>query len=271
MIDNFNHLNLFDANCMLGRMIAPRPDFPLSVRQLLTVMNSFGIAEALVYHAQSIQYNPSHGNKTLMGEIAGSSRLHAAWVLSPSHAGDFPDEESIVREMLSYNVKAARLFPAADNHNFSLKPYCVNKLLSRLENAGIPLFIDQNQIGWDDLHDICRNYPDLQLALCRVNYRVDRFLYPLLELFKNLHIELSHYHGHRGIESLVERFGAGRFLFGSNLPYYSPGSAIAMLAYARLEQSEKQLIAGENLRTLLNRKKIKNEHTGPRPLGTAHR
>ena len=280
MTDDIKNLHLFDSNCMLGRMIAPKPGFPESARQLLAVMDSFGIAEALVYHTQSKQYDPIHGNESLMEEIEGLSRphaarLHAAWVLLPSHTGEFPDEfpdeDSLLRQMLARNVKAARLFPAADNHNYSLKPYCAEKLLHALENAKMPLFIDQNQIGWDDVHDLCRDYPGLPLVLSAVGYRVDRFLYPLLERFGNLHVELSHYYGHRGIEALVERFGAGRFLFGTNLPYYSPAAAIAILAYARLEPSDRQLIAAGNLSTLLNRKTVKHEHPGPRPLGTAHR
>ena len=40
MIEN---LELFDANCMLGRIIAPKPGFPLSVDELLAVMDDFGI------------------------------------------------------------------------------------------------------------------------------------------------------------------------------------------------------------------------------------
>ena len=98
MTDDANKLYLFDANCMLGRTIAPKPGFPQNVRQLLAVMDRFGIAEAAVYHAQSLQYDAAHGNAALTAEIEGIERLHAVWVLLPDHTGEFPDADVLFRD-----------------------------------------------------------------------------------------------------------------------------------------------------------------------------
>lgn len=253
MSTDVKSLNLFDANCMLGRTIAPKAGFPLAVDELLEVMDHFEIAEALVYHAMGKEFHPADGNLVLLDEIAQSDRLHPMWVVMPSHTGELPDEETLVGQMLSKNVRAARVFPHADCHNFSLRQWGSGKLLRALETARIPLFVDQEQIDWDALHDLCRHHPELPLVITSLGYRLDRLLYPLCERFNNLHVELSSYCGHRGIEDLTERFGAERLLFGTRLPHFTPGSAVAVLSYAGISQTDKRLIAGDNLRNLLRR------------------
>ncbi|OHB80988.1 MAG: hypothetical protein A2V98_05350 [Planctomycetes bacterium RBG_16_64_12] len=258
-ISRVKDLDLFDSNCMLGRIIAPKPGFPLSVGEVLSVMDEFEIAEALVYHAMSKEYHPADGNRVLLDEIAhdqpsvGARRLHPMWVVMPSHTGEFPDARELVDEMVAQGVRAARVFPHPDRHNFSLKHWVSEKLLQELEAKSIPLFVDQEEIDWDTVHDLCRRYPKLPLVLTNVGYRANRFLYPLCEKFANLHIELSNYCGHRAVEALVERFGAQRLLFGTRLPYFTPGSAIGVLNYAGISESQRKLIAGDNLRNLLER------------------
>ena len=244
-------LRLFDANCMLGRIIAPKEGFPLSVEDLLRVMDDFQIAEALVYHAMSKEYHPRDGNRVLLDEIAGAGRLHPMWVVMPSHTGEFPPEKDLVEEMLAAGVKAARVFPHPDRHNFSLGHWAAEGLLSSLEQSKIPLFVNQDEIDWDTVHELCQRHPGLPLVLTSVGYRVNRYLYPLWDKFANLHIDLSSYCGHRGIEDVVERFGAARLLFGTRLPYFTPGSAIGMLSYAAISEADKKQIAGGNLKNLL--------------------
>lgn len=109
MTNRIKDLRLFDANCMLGRIIAPKPGFPLSTSELLSVMDDFEIAEALVYHAMSKEYHPDEGNLTLLEEVASSDRLHPMWVVMPSHTGEFPQEDQLVADMLAQNVKAVGL------------------------------------------------------------------------------------------------------------------------------------------------------------------
>jgi len=64
-------------------------------------------------------------------------------------------------------------------------------------------------------------------------------------------VETSMYVGHRQLEEFGRTFGAERLLFGTNLPYYTPGAALAVLAYARLSEAERARVAGGNLKLLL--------------------
>jgi hypothetical protein len=244
-------IGFFDSNCLLGRVSVSKSGFVHRSDQLLDVIDYFGIDDALVYHARSKESHPADGNKSLLDEIKGSKRLHPQWVLLPSHTGEFPTENEVVKKMVSLGVRAARIFPHQERSNFSISDWCAGALFAALSRRRIPLFIDSDEINWESVHNICERYPNLPLVLTNVGYRIDRYLYPLFERFKNLYVEISGYCAAGGIEEAVRRFGAERFLFGTRLPFFTPAVAVSMVLYSKISDSEKQLIAGENLRRLL--------------------
>lgn len=246
-------LNFFDCNCMLGRFGVPQPGSYFTVEELLQQMDYFGIAEALVYHSLAKEYSPDFGNKLLMREIAGHHRLHACWILLPHHTGEMPPPPRLIEEMKEHNVRAVRLFPAAEHHRFSLSDWALGELYESLEEWRIPLFIGSEQIDWDQVYNLCRAHPDLPLIISEVRYEENRHLYPLFEKFANLFIDLAWYPVHQGIETICHRFGAERLLFGSKAPVFTPGPALAMVNYADISRQEKEQIAGRNLRRLLAR------------------
>jgi len=49
----------------------------------------------------------------------------------------------------------------------------------------------------------------------------------------------------------VDQFGPDRAIYGSRLPLYTPGTALGVIASARIRDEAKIAIAGGNLRRLL--------------------
>ena len=80
--------------------------------------------------------------------------------------------------------------------------------------------------------------PKLRLVLTNVTFRIDRNLYPLLSRCENLWVETSGYKPFCGLTEICRDFGAHRLLFGSGMPVSSCASAVALLAYAELEEDE---------------------------------
>jgi predicted TIM-barrel fold metal-dependent hydrolase len=111
----------------------------------------------------------------------------------------------------------------------------------------------REDIEWDSLAQLLGNFPRLQVLLLETGYRADRYLFPLFKQNPNLYIDTSTYVAHRQLESLVEKFGPDRLLFGSRLPLYTAGAALAVLASARISEQAKLSIAGGTLRRLLGR------------------
>jgi predicted TIM-barrel fold metal-dependent hydrolase len=164
---------------------------------------------------------------------------------------------ALVRQALSEGIRAVRLFPRL--HRFSLAEWSADELFAEVEQHRIPVLLDFGRTHWaEDVVDygqvarICATFPGLPLVLTREGIGSVRHLYPLLERFPNLHLDISYYQASGGLADIARRFGARRLLFGTGLPEYSGGPAIAMVCYADLSEEDKRRIAGDNLRNLLS-------------------
>lgn len=245
-------LRFFDCNCSLGRLAIPQPGSPGTTVELIAEMNYFGIERALVYHGTARDADPMAGNRLLLKDIADHDRrLASCWIVLPHHTDEMPRPEELVAEMCSAEVRAARIFPAKRGQHWSLSPWSAGPLCGALETARIPLFVGFDQITWDAIHRIASSHPALPIVVTGVRYEELRNIYPLLEALPNFHIDTSWIVVHFGLEDLVARFGAERFLFGTGLPAFSAGPALTHLLYAELVDREKALIASGNLERLL--------------------
>jgi predicted TIM-barrel fold metal-dependent hydrolase len=260
-VTNFAHSEverwgLLDANCRLGPSNLTTERAPSSIGQLRAEMDRCGIAEALVYHSLAAAYEPSFGNERLLEEIAEFPGLYACWVLIPGESSAFRGSLHPFSEILQSKLQAVRVFPK--RHRVSLSSWSADGLLQELAAHNVPLFLDFDRAHWaddpvdyDQVSRICETFPALPVVLVREGIGSTRYLYPLLERFDNLHIEISYYQASGGLEEITRRFGAGHLLFGTGLPDYSAGPAISMLLLSGLSQEEKRLIGGDNLRKLL--------------------
>ena len=244
-------LKFFDCNCSVGRVIYPHlTDIP-DAKGLLREMQTAGIEEALVYHIVARDGYPPDGNSMLMEEIKDFEELHPAWVVLPHHTGEMSPPEELLRQMKKNNVKAVRVYPKLNYHSFSISEWCVGELLSALEEERIPLILDMETVTWEDVNTILVNHQQLPVIAAACTYRNNRYIYPLLEKHENLFIELSRFMGAGAIEDVVKRFGSRPLLFGTNMPQYAGAAVVSLLTYTDIDEKDKQVIAGANLRNLL--------------------
>jgi len=254
-------IDLFDCNAMVGmpsstNRYARNPECVYKARDLISIMDHYGIKCALVSHAICEENGPTPGNEILLSDIKEYDRFYPCWVLLPNHTGELGDLKAFVRRMVETGVRAAKIYPV--NHHFSLSEWCIGDLLSELEEYHIPLLMDFNElhykeekIQWDKIYEICKNHKNLPVILLRVGCYVNRSLFPLFERFENLHIDISYFQVNDGIEIICEKFGAHHLLFGTGLPVFSPAAPISMLMYSGISMEEKRMVGGENLQRLL--------------------
>jgi predicted TIM-barrel fold metal-dependent hydrolase len=235
--------NVFDANVRVGHS-GVHGELALEAPELAAEMDRFGIKRALASHFAAEEYDTEEGNKALTRDADEfAARLTPAWAA-------LPDSDSI-RKLAARQPAAVRLFFGALKHNFSSAPWCAGELFEYLQaNAILPL-IAREDIEWNSLASILENFPRLPVLLLESGYRADRYLFPLLQRHPNLYFDSSTYVAHRQLEAFVERFGPDRLVFGSRLPLYTPGAALAVLATARIPDEARLLIAGGNLRRLI--------------------
>lgn len=239
-------MEYFDCNALVGVLGSDPEGVELSTAGLLEEMGRYEIRQALVASTAELEYNAQAGNRFLAREIAAHPNLFPLYALTPD-----PGALEEVAALLPSRPFAALLLPDVQHHNFSLREWCAGPLLAELERHRIPVFLRSALAGWEEVEAVLEAHPKLPVVVTHPGYRADRYIYPLARRYPRLFIETSMYVGHRQLEEFAGNFGAARLLFGTNLPYYTPGAAVAVLAYARLNAADRARVAGGNLHELL--------------------
>jgi hypothetical protein len=232
--------NVFDANVRLGPS-GLHGELALGAAGLLEEMDRFGIRRALVSSFPAEEYNAEDGNDLLAAEA--HDRFVPAWAALPE----------LLPGLARRNPAAVRLAFGVKKHNFSPSPWCSGELYDYFEANSILTLILREDIEWDSLDRLLGGFPRLPVLLLETGYRAERYLFPLFKQHENLYVDTSTLLAHRQLESMVEKLGPERLLFGSRLPLYTPGAALGVLATARISDEARLAIAGGTLRRLLGR------------------
>ncbi len=244
-------IQFFDCNMMLGMRSTIKPGAIYKTDDIVKVMEQCNIKEAAVYHCSALEYHPADGNGRLMEEIKGNASFYPVWVLLPGATGEFESGRQLLDSLKSNNVKLARIFPSVQRHNFSISKWNCGELFDLLNGSRIPLLVDINDFTWDGLVEMAQSCKDMPIIFTRVGYRSDRNLYKILEKHENVYLETSSYKEFYGIEKITAVFGAERLLFGSDMPVFSAGAAVTLITHAQISPEEKEMIAGKNLKKLM--------------------
>jgi hypothetical protein len=175
----------------------------------------------------------------------------AAWTglpLLPGEDGPLPGVGAVPEK-----VKAARIFPKT--HNFPLAAWCIGGLCEWLASRRMPLFIWHTELDWKSMYELARAFPKLQIVVETQTQKIlyhTRPLFALMRDCRNVRLELSNFAGQGFIEYAVREFGAERLIFGSFLPVNDPLVPMGMVLDAKISEAEKALIAGGNLRRIVN-------------------
>lgn len=245
-------LRFFDANIWLGR---PQ-GFPLAKElapdRINEVLADRLLTGGLISHWRGRVVSAQDGNEALLRALERlEETLFAVWTalpLFPAESGPLPGNAQ-----LATKVRAARIFPRS--HHFSLAPWCIGSLCEWLAGRRMPLFIWHTELDWNSLHTLARAFPALRIV---VETQAQKILYHTRPLFalmrdcRNVLVEISNFAGTGFIEYAVRQFGAERLIFGSFLPMSDPFVPMGMVLDAEIPERDKALIAGENLRHLIN-------------------
>lgn len=265
---------LWDINCMIGRW--PTSEFDVhDLPGLLAHMDRLGIERAVVSHSHAWQYDPAAGNARLMDELsrleAGQrARLEPCWAVVPPATGELGTPAELAAALADHGVRVVRLFPR--DHNYSLSAPDAAELLSLLAERRTVALVDLDQTSCEEIERVAAAHPALPLVVCRPGYRVLRRLAGVLARRPNCFLDLSYFGSHQGVEWLVERFGAGRLLFGTGAPLVDAGGAVTRVMLAGVAPADRAAIAWRNLEALLGaRDNLQMTAAGDSPAAQARR
>ncbi len=246
-------MHIIDAACGIGPWSKRQRLQPWRPEEILRELDHFGIDRALVYAnsaAHSGGWAPD-GNRYVLEQAAAQPRFIPAMTLAP-HSLERGGELDQFRMLADHDVRAVWLRPQAAGQAHGIWPWLIGDICAYCSARRLPVFMDVDSLTPNDLHQFCAAFPELRLVLTGNSYSDNFWLFRLLELHPGLHVCLAHFHiPPLGPGDFVRRFGAGRLLFGSGLPLFTPGGMLAHVQYADITDAEKAMIFGGNLERLM--------------------
>ncbi len=244
-------LELLDAGLWLG---APS-GFPLAAEataeSLRADMTLYGLRGGLVSHWRGVTESAQAGNESVtQASIPWDEHLHAVWTglpLGPGQSGPLPGQD-----IAPPSLRAARIFP--HSHNFLTADWCLGGLCRWLQERAMPLVIQHTEIDWPDLHQLACAHPELPIILEGQTRKLlyhTRTLFALLHECPNVRVELSNFVAQGLLEFAVAQVGPERLIFGSFWPVNDPLVPIGLILDADIPWEHKKMVAGDNLRRLL--------------------
>lgn len=241
----------FDASLWLGRPEGFPLARELSPAELADTMSSRFVKGGLVSHWQGKTVSAQDGNRAL-ADAAGELEvdLYLVWTglpLYPAEAGPVPGAEP-----LPDRVRAVRIFPRT--HRYPPADWMLGSLCEFLAGRRLPLMIWHTEADWPGVRELALAHPDLTLVIESQYQKILYHTRPLLALMAecpNVLVETSNLVGAGLIEHMVREFGPRRLLYGSFLPVSDPLVPLGMILDADITEADKALIAGGNLRRLV--------------------
>ena len=240
----------FDANVVVGR---PRkvPLFtPLATpEEFDSYLDAQNLCGALIWHWSQTETHVSSGNALVEDYVNVSRNRFACRTLLPPAT---EEPTGLANGLSDLSPGAVRLFP--ESHRYAMNRVAWDDLLDQLTERRIPVLLStEHGVGWGLMYDLLRDYPELTCVICDVGvWSMDRYTYPLLKAYPNVHVEtsmLSIEDG--GVEEMVKRFGAERLVFGTGFPKRYSEAAMLQLTHADIGDDDRQAIAADNMLRLV--------------------
>lgn len=241
-------IDYFDSNVCIGKRGLKHALSMWKTEDVLDTMERCSVGCALVYAGWAKDNSPRYGNEWLYEELKKYDRLFGCYTVLPNQAGDFYDPHPMIDDIRRKNMAACRMFPRT--HGYLPDERTMGGVFNALEREKLPLFTDAGEIDFPALSSILKSHPDLTVILSGLSWSQERMLYPLMDEFSNLCVDLSALQSNRIIEMLYERYGAERIIFGSGMPMKSLGAARGLIDYGEIPLEAKIKIAGGNLSDL---------------------
>lgn len=239
-----------DVNSGVGRMSRREKGIPYKVETLLNEMNYCRVHASVIYSNVARDYAFTKGNFELVDDVKKSTRLYGIATVIPDIQYELDEGWEYYDWLLDQGIKGFKVYPKTLNHGFDA--FNIEKLAFYMTDKGIPLVTEIGETDWKDLRSILIAFPELKVLLCNTSWATNRYLFPLMEKFKNLHFEISSNQTNDILDICKKHFGIERIHFGSNYPHRILGGIKSLVEYSGLKEDEKDMVAYKNAARLFN-------------------
>ncbi|MGD7707632.1 amidohydrolase family protein [Microlunatus sp. Y2014] len=238
-------IELIDVDCQLGVL----PDAPTQIAgpaDLAAVQRRLHISGSVLAAVSAWLHDPATGNAETLELAAQVPGARPAVLITPPLRG----EPSVLDSPAWRSAVLATAAPAW--HGWALHDPALDPIYRAMNRIRRPLRISALQASWSSLERFASTWPGIPLLVGEIGYRTLRELAGVLDRHSSVHVVLSNFSAHQGLEWLVSEFGSGRVLFGSGTPWQELGAAVARLRWSGLDRTDLVAIAHGNARRLLS-------------------
>lgn len=240
----------FDGFTQIGPRRYKHPAEKWKLEELIADMDYCSIAGAMVSSTLSVYYDAMYSNLELSDRIKKYPNLFAIWNVLPHYTGEFPEPVALEGKMKEHDIRAVTICPLSNGWDW--KAVTSKPLLKLLSKNKVLTIITAAELGgWENVNVFLSQYLELPVLLIGASWIEQRYLVPLVEVYKNLHISFDHFQIHQGLETLCKAGHADQLVFASNAPVMSVGAHRTYIDYAEISDDHKKKIQGGNLKRLL--------------------
>lgn len=226
------------------------PGAPYKMEDLVKEHSRCGIRQRLCLHAESRDGVADEGNAEMLRLAGENQGTGVIWTALPPRRFHAEPVKSLMDRARKGGVAAFALFPKRQLHH--LAPWANDELYKAMAEARLPLVLDWEQTDVRDLYDVAKTYPRLPILVWGAHYRTDRYLIPIMDQCRNVHVGIApRFVQTNGIEGFCSRYGPGRLIHGSGWPAQSPGMMISHVTYSTVDDATKSAILSGNIKRIL--------------------
>lgn len=218
---------------------------------MLRTMDACGIAEAWITADASIGPDFRLGNELVARAVEAHPDRFRGYVTVNPHEPDASAEE--VRRRMDQGWRLVKLHPGTHKHPADGPGY--RAVWEMAERYRLHVLSHSFPSG-DALAALARTYPNTTIQVAHAASAPDALegLYSVCAARANVFLDLCGSMLWRGcLEAMAGATGAGRIVFGSDIPFLDPRPALGRVAFARLGETELRAVLGGNARAIWNR------------------
>jgi len=179
-------------------------------------------------------------------------RFRAYWCINPN------DPELIARQLpgLDARPEFLGLKFLSDYHQYPVTGDAYRPALEYAEAHRMPILMHTWGGSPNDgprlVAEVADRHPDLVILMGHAGYGEWDYSSDMVRDHANVYLELTAAYAVNGaIERMVERAGARKILFGTDLPWFDPHYGIGCILYARISDEDRQDILHRNAERIL--------------------
>jgi len=248
-IENKNTL-FFDAFARIGPRRYKHPAEQWRLEDVVNELDHCSISGALVASTLSVSYDAMYSNLELSDMLKPYPQLFAIWNVLPHHTGECLAPAALVAAMREHDVRAVTINPLSNGWDW--RAATSEALLACLDENKILVITTAAELGgWVSLNQFLNQYRSIPVLIYGANWIEQRYLLPLLEGHKHLHISFDRFQINEGLEYLYRKGHEDQLIFASDTPTMSAGAHRCYVDYADIPEAARAKIAGGNLIRLL--------------------